>query len=354
MKVIFFTKYSRKGASSRLRTYQYVDFLSENGVDCDVSPFFSDEYLAEVYRSKTHNKLQAVKSFLSRCARLLTVWRYEAVVIEKELFPFFPSWPEFVLKLFGVKYIVDYDDAIFHNYDIHPSPVVRAILGNKIRNVMAMAEVVVVGNKYLKEKALEFGAKNVQIVPTVIDVSKYGRGERQRDQKFTIGWVGSPITFKYLPALKEVFEELGKRHRIRLKLVGANRSLNLVDVEESIVPWSEDAEVREIQTFDVGIMPLEDNIWERGKCGYKLIQYMGCEVAVIGTPIGANDQIIQEGVNGFKATTREDWQKAFEYLIAHPEQRTTLGKNGRLTVEKFYSLQEYRVKWLEILKSATK
>jgi glycosyltransferase involved in cell wall biosynthesis len=350
MKIIFFTKYTRKGASSRLRTFQYIDFFQSQGIDCVLSPFFSDDYLDEVYRTKKHNKRQALRSFFLRLKTLFSVGKYDKVVIEKELFPFFPSFFECLLRLAGVQYIVDYDDAIFHNYDIHPNRLIRTILKNKIRNVMRYASVVVAGNEYIREHAITAGAKEVVIIPTVIDVEKYKVREQSLCETFVIGWIGSPITFKYLPGLKGVFETLSLKHKIKLIWIGSNESLGLPLAEEIIMTWKEEDEIEKIGLFDAGIMPLEDNIWERGKCGYKLIQYMGCGIPVIGTPIGVNNTIIQQGVNGFKANNLDDWLMSLEYLLKNRQEAHAMGLKGRLEVERHYSLQIFRNKWLELLK----
>jgi glycosyltransferase involved in cell wall biosynthesis len=214
---------------------------------------------------------------------------------------------------------------------------------------MRHSSLVVAGNDYIKQYALRSGASNVSVIPTVIDVNKYTVRDKIATDTFTIGWIGSPITLKYLPALKSVFEKLSQRHKIQLKLIGANKVLDF-SVPQVAVHWKENEEVEQIKTFDVGIMPLEDNIWERGKCGYKLIQYLGCGVPVIGTPIGVNDSIIQDGINGFKASTLGDWERHLEFLATHEQERLEMGFSGRSLVESNYGLHVYQYKWLELLK----
>ncbi|MEJ7645285.1 MAG: glycosyltransferase family 4 protein [Chryseolinea sp.] len=347
MRVIFFTKYTRQGASSRLRTFLYLDFLREEGIYCKVSPFFNDAYLQEVYKYKRHNKWLSFLALVNRIKALATVPQYDRVVIEKELFPYFPSIFEWILKLMGVRYVVDYDDAIWHNYDSSPNHIIRFLLGHKIQRVMRYSGTVLSGNEYLADMAKKSGAKRITYLPTVIDIERYSVKNYKTDKKFTIGWIGSPITHKYLAALKRVFKELSEKYHIRIKLVGASNGINLPDLEE-LVHWSEEIEVREIQTFNVGIMPLEDNIWERGKCGYKLIQYMGCGVPVVGTPLGVNRRIIVDGVNGFVANTAAEWYTAIEKLIVGGiELERTMGTAGRLFVEQHYSLQAHRKRYLE-------
>jgi len=348
MNVVFFTKYTRKGASSRLRTFQYLDYYESQGIHCTVFPFFNDEYLEEVYKYKRHNKWLSFKSFIKRIIQLFGIKKYDKVVIEKELFPYLPAFFERFLYTLNVRYIVDYDDAIFHNYDLHPNPIFRRLLKNKIKKVMRFAGHVVVGNDYLKQKAIEAGANKITIIPTVIDISKYRLRTKRVMKDFTIGWIGSPITAKYLDALVPILKSLAEKYPIRLKLIGANKSLGLV-IEE-LITWREADEADQINTFDVGIMPLEDNIWERGKCGYKLIQYMGCGVPVIGTPIGINAKLIIDGWNGFQATSLKDWETSLEHLIrSDATVLNQLGMHGRQLVEEQYSLQVYGKKYSEIL-----
>lgn len=342
MKVLFLTKYTRLGASSRVRTFIYLDYLKSRGLECEVSSFFSDKYLLEVYSVKKHNKRLAAWSFLQRLVTLTRVKQFDRVVIEKELIPYFPPFLEILLSAFGVHYIVDYDDAIFHNYDLSSNPIVRKLLSNKIDNVMRNAVAVLAGNDYIKQRALHAGARNVLSIPTVIDIERYSIKTYSKSNKFIIGWIGSPITHKYLAALRPVFQRLAAEFPIQLNLIGANSGIGLPHLER-IVPWREESEVEEIRRFNVGIMPLEDNIWERGKCGYKLIQYMGCGVPVIGTPIGVNLNMIVDGVNGFKAVALDDWYQSIrKIIVAGVEYEEKLGVAGRLIVEERYSLQAYR------------
>ncbi len=349
MRVIFFTKYTRKGASSRLRTYQYLEYFEKQNISCVVSPFFDSEYLGELYLHGSHNKWKAFQSFARRFFVLFTVFRYDKVVIEKELFPYFPAWPERLLSFIGVKYIADYDDAIWHNYDISKSFLIRSLLAKKIDIVMRKASAVIAGNDYIQQKAIDSGAKKVVLIPTVIDVEKYIQKSTFSAKNLIVGWIGSPITAKYLEFLKPVFQELYDTHRIRLNLVGAREGMEL-GIHERIVEWTERTEVASIRDFDIGIMPLEDSIWERGKCGYKLIQYMGCGLPVIGTPIGVNRSIIHHGENGFLATTAEEWRNAFLYFINDPQSLARMGQKGRALAEASYSLQRAQQKWVELLK----
>ncbi len=259
--------------------------------------------------------------------------------MEYELLPFFPPWLERFLKWRGCRIVVDYDDAIFHRYDHHPSKLVRAVLGRKIERVMQLADLVIVGNKYLADYAYRVGARNVQILPTVVDLQRYPvTYERFDSAVFTIGWIGSPSTAHYLQVIAPALAKVFRSGDVRVRLVGSG-PIVLPRVPAEIIPWSEDTEVSEIGRFDVGIMPLPDEPWARGKCGLKLIQYMACGLPVVASPVGVNATIVEHGVNGFLATTVDEWEQTLRTLAADSTLRRRMGEAGRTKVEREYCLQ---------------
>lgn len=347
MKILYFTKYTRKGASSRLRSFQYFPFLESQGNQITAKPLFDDAYLEKLYQGKKDN-VRSLKGYFSRFFLLFTVFRYDRIVIEKELFPYIPAIFERVLALFGVNYVVDYDDAIFHNYDRHPNPVIRFVLKNKIDVVMQKSGTVIAGNSYLAERAQNAGAKNVVIIPTVIDTNRYQIKEFTDSKPFVIGWIGSPSTFKYLKPLQPVFEKLAQEHAIALHIVGATESLGLPSIEKHIT-WSEESEVDSILTFDVGIMPLNDTPWEKGKCSYKLIQYMGCGIPVIASPVGMNVEVVKQAENGFFASNQEEWLSAFKHYLGNTELQLIQGKNNSIFVEHYFSLKSAQNNYLKAI-----
>lgn len=349
MKVLFFTKYTRIGASSRLRTYQFFPHFEVNGIKCEVRPLFNDQYLDELYRKKVVSKLNVAKAYMVRFFTLFTIPRYEAVVIEKELFPFFPPFFELLLSWLGVKYIVDYDDAIFHNYDTHSNKAVRIFLGKKIATVMKYSSLVVAGNNYLRDYAIAARSKNVVVIPTVIDTSQYITKDFNAQSEVIIGWIGSPTSFHNLEIITPVLQKICEAHSVKLHLIGSYGSVGLLN-HEIILPWTEESEVELIKQCDIGIMPLKDDLWQKGKCGYKLIQYMGCALPVVGSPVGANDDIIKEGVNGYKPKSAQEWEKALEELITNKQLRITMGLQGRRLVEEKYSLNYAANVWIESLR----
>ena len=349
MKVLYLTKYSRNGASSRLRSYQFFPFLQSEGIEVAVSPLFSEKYLIDLYSGKKTSAVTVLKCYWNRFLVLFTVFRYDKIVIEKELFPYFFSWFERILLFLNVKYIVDYDDAIFHNYDLSRSRLISFFLKSKIDNVMKYSGCVVAGNNYLAKRANDAGAKNIVLQPTVIDIEKYFVKKDVND-KVVIGWIGSPTTFKYIKNIRAVFVELFDKYDVELHIIGAKEDIGLGS-KVKYIPWTEAHEVDLISKFDIGIMPLENTPWELGKCSYKLIQYMGCGVPVLASAVGMNKEVVKEGENGFLVTTHDQWLEKLIVLIQNQELRKQLGKKGRAIVEEHYSIQSKITSLITILNS---
>lgn len=337
MKILYFTKYSRKGASSRVRSFQYFPFLQREGIEVTVSPLFDDEYLVDLYSNKV-SKWNVAKGYLRRLYKLLSVKQYNKIFIEYELFPYLPVWGEFLLKLLGVKYIVDYDDAIFHNYDLSTNKIIRSLLGKKIDKVMRYSSTVIAGNNYLADRAKKAGAKRIEIIPTVIDIDRYGIKKGNNSDRIIIGWIGSPFTLKYIKSISTVLQFLVEKYKVEICIVGAKAD---IEVNKNIhyINWEEDTEVASISNFDIGIMPLVDSPWEQGKCSYKLIQYMACGVPVVASQIGMNKEVVTEGENGFLVNTKDEWLKALELYIQSPEMRLSHGLEGREKVKEKYCVQ---------------
>lgn len=349
MKVLLLSRYGSLGASSRVRYLQYLPYFREQGVEVTVIPLFSNSYLEALYQGGSR-WYEVLSGYGRRCLALFRVRKFDAVIVEKEFFPFFPAIAERLLSALGVTYIVDYDDALFHRYDCHSSALVRRLLGRKIDVVMRNSSIVVAGNDYLAERARQAGAARVEIVPTVVDTDRYQTRQGMTNDIPIVGWIGTPETSRYLKALIPVFEELQKAHKVRFVAVGASEeAFNNTPVE--VWSWSEETEVASIQKFDIGIMPLTDTPWERGKCGYKLIQYMACGLPVVASPVGVNSQIILHQESGFLAETPGEWKKALQSLLeAGLSSRETMGRVGRARAEQWYSLKKQAPELLQAVR----
>jgi len=338
MKVLYFTKYSRNGASSRMRSYQYFPLLKKNRIEVTVSPFFDEEYLVHLYAKKPISKLKVASFYLNRFKKLFSIYKYDRIIIEKELFPYFFSWFEKILFFLNIKYIVDYDDAIFHNYDLHPNKIIRYLLKNKIGNVMKYSSQVLAGNNYLATKAKISGAKKITIQPTSIDFELYSSTIKIKSDKLIIGWIGSPTTYKYIEKMISLFNVLAQKYDFELHIVGAKKEA-INEGYIKYIPWKEELEVALISGFDIGIMPLENTQWELGKCSYKIIQYMGCGIPVVASAVGMNKEVIVNGKTGFLVTSEKEWMDTLGKLIEDQDLRINLGQNGKKTATNNYSTQ---------------
>lgn len=348
MKVLFFTKYTQKGASSRMRSFQYFPFLEKEDIHVSVSPFFNDAYLENLYAGKK-SKLSILFAYLKRFLLLFTVFKYDKIVIEYELFPYFPAWFEQLFNIVGIHYIVDYDDAIFHNYNLHPNPWLRKLLGNKIAKVMKNSKTVVAGNKYLAQYAESAGTKNIVIIPTVIDLQNYKPKENYATEKLIIGWIGSPSTFKYLEEIRAELTTFVAQNNAEVLVIGAYPT----EKQEGVfrfIPWVAATENEWIIKFDVGLMPLNDTPWSKGKCSFKLIQYMASGVPVIASPVGMNKEVVT-AENGYLATNSSDWGRYLAMYFANQKLRENFGRKGREMVEDNLSLQVTAKKWTALIKS---
>jgi glycosyltransferase involved in cell wall biosynthesis len=268
--------------------------------------------------------------------------------------PWFPAIFEALLQKLHTPYVVDYDDAVFHRYEMHSNFLVRTLLKHKIDHVMRHASLVIVGNEYLADRAIKAGARNVEYLPSVVDVSQYKVTDSGSDSPFRIGWIGSPVTAPYLALIQEAMRELSRESDVRLVLIGAGDFQPFPHVPTTILPWSEDIERRLSQEFDVGIMPLMDGPFERGKCGYKLVQYMASALPVIASPVGVNQQIVEPQVNGYLAHTSTDWLTALRELRDSVQKRKMLGQRGRQKAEQMYNLQVTAPKLLSLLSGLAK
>ena len=353
MNVVFLTKYTRLGASSRMRSYQFAPYFSVNGIAATYRPLFDDDYLKKLYAGKP-TFWTAFKAYFRRFSILFTLHRYDAVVIEKEIFPYLPAFAEKMLKIKGIPYIVDYDDAIFHNYDQSENPVVNTFLKNKIAKVMRYADLVTVGNSYLAEKAKASGSQKVIRIPTSLDIHRYCLKPKQQKvtTKFVIGWMGTSSTFqKHLkPCRAWLNKLLQENQHIFLSIVGVSQQEGW-HAKTQFIPWTEDTEIGLLQKFDVGIMPLNDSPWERGKCAYKLIQYAAVGVPGIASDVGMNREVCIPGETGFIANTSEEWERYIITFFEQPQMRVKMGQAARNLVENSFSLETVSRQWIDLFEN---
>ncbi|HEY3477186.1 MAG TPA: hypothetical protein VGK56_21400, partial [Anaerolineales bacterium] len=173
MQVLLLTRYERLGSSSRVRFYQYLPYLRKHGLEFVTAPFFTDEYVRDLYSGRRASFRKMLGAYLRRLSILMSSRKFDLLWVEKELFPWLPAEVENLFHVSKIPYAVDYDDAVFHRYDMHPSGMVRTLLGHKIDGVMRHAGLVIAGNDYIANRAVRAGARNVEQLPSVVDVDQY-------------------------------------------------------------------------------------------------------------------------------------------------------------------------------------
>jgi len=350
MNILLLSRYSPLGASSRVRFYQYLPYLEAEGIHVTVANLLENDYLQDLYLGRRRHFGAIIGAYIRRLGYLFKSNRFDLVWLEYEILPWLPAGAETILSSLGIPYVVDYDDAVFHRYNMHPHALVRGLLGHKIDVIMRRAALVTVGNEYLRDYALKVGAREVEYIPSVIDLKRYNLSLKSENPVFTIGWIGTPATQNYLHLIHRALIEVCEDGNAELVLVGSSQTrLDGVPTEKRI--WSEETEVAEIQRFDVGIMPMPDEAWAKGKCGYKLIQYMACARPVVASPVGVAQQMIEDKKNGLLAATTADWVKALCALREDRGLRERMGKAGRAKIERHYSIQVTAPLLVSLLKS---
>jgi glycosyltransferase involved in cell wall biosynthesis len=339
VKLLVLTKYGRLGASSRVRFFQYLSSFQQVDFRITLQPLLSDDFLSARYQSGSYGLWSLLRAYVRRLCSLMSRKNFDLVWIEKESLPWVPLWFELSM-LRGVPFVLDYDDAVFHNYDQHARAWVRRLFGYRLDGLMAQATLVMGGNNYLAQRASAAGACWVEVVPTVVDLERYT--QPFKDRLFCdvprIVWIGSPTTAAYLQLIREPLRVLAARKAFILRVIGGG-AVDLPGVQVESVPWSEAAEVESISACQVGVMPLQDSLWERGKCGYKLIQYMACGLPVVASAVGVNPEIVRHGENGYLVTSPTEWLTALEKLLDDASLRKTMGAAGRGRVESDYCIQ---------------
>ncbi len=331
--VLQLSRYDRLGGSSRLRFYDFQPALAERGIRVTAAPFFDDAYLHRLYTGDRGSRVRILHYYRDRFATLLASPRYDLIWLEKEALPWLPASIELLLMR-KTPFIIDFDDAWFHRYDLHKSRPIRKILAGKFPALVQGAAAVIAGSPYLAEWATAHGARKVVRIPTTVDLPRYAQ-KRAFDSAFTIGWMGSPSTTAYLHGIGGALEALC-RQGASVRLVGSGPVA--LPAPTTIIPWTEATETDELATFDVGIMPLKPDAWSEGKCAYKLIQYMAAGLPVVASPVGMNREVVQHGVNGFLADSEQEWIAALETMRTDPGLRHSMGMAGRRIVEERYSL----------------
>lgn len=327
MKVLFLTTNAEIEASTRYRVLQYLPALRAAGHAVTFSPFYPE--------ARGERLRRFARGALARTADLVRAGGYDVVLVHRELLPF--AWNHLAPILsMRSRLVFDFDDAIH-------LPTANGWRGristpHATRILAARASLVFAGNAYLADWARGVNA-NVEIIPTVVDTDLYKPRSRVPRDVPLVGWVGSPSTAQYLELVIPVLEELAKSFRFRVRIVGAGRPIRIDGVDVESPPWRAEGEHELFDDLDIGIYPLTDDAWSRGKCGFKAIQYLACGVASVSSPVGVVREIVREGRDGFLAATRAEWKDKLAELLGSERSRAQFAASARQRAVERYSLE---------------
>lgn len=348
-----------RSPSQRFRFEQYLEYLRQNDFTCDYSFLISPQDDKILYSPGNYlGKLSILlKSSVKRLRDVLKAGSYDAIFIQREAFMLGTTLIEKLFSKSRAKVVFDFDDSIWRNQgDSVGANSNLLFLKNpdKTKDIIALSDCVFAGNEYLAAYARQFN-RNVVIVPTTIDTDEYSRLSIFRQaERVCIGWSGSFTTIEHfetaLPALRQLKAKYGDR--IYFKVIGDGSYRN-EELGIQGLPWRKDTEIADLSEIDIGLMPLPDTEWAKGKCGLKGLQYMALEIATLMSPVGVNSTIIQDGQNGYLADLPSEWVIKISSLIEDEDLRLRLGKAGRQTVVSHYSVLSERNHYLNLFRELT-
>lgn len=347
MKILFLLPYPIDEApSQRFRFEQYFEVLKVNGFELKTQSFWSLKVWLVLYKPG-HFLPKLVGFFagvLRRIIILLSVSSYDFIFIHRECAPLGPPVFEWLIaKVFNKKIVYDFDDSIWLPNTSAENNIIGFIKWHgKVSSICKWSHKISCGNSFLATFALQYN-KNVIVNPTTVDTVNLHNPSHYTPQKeiasIVIGWTGTQSTLPYIISLIPMFKILLEKFsgQVRLLII-ANKdpelNLNFVD----FIPWSKQTEVQDLLKIDIGIMPLSDDIWAKGKCGFKALQYMALEIPALVSPVGVNTEIVDNGINGHWCTTEDDWIDSLEKIIADKDLRKKMGIAGRKKVIEHYSV----------------
>jgi glycosyltransferase involved in cell wall biosynthesis len=351
--IVFIVPYPRDQApSQRFRFEQYIPHLEQKGFEVTFVPFLDSKTWFRLYKSgRVGNKIFGfILSFMRRLYTVLTIFRYDYIFIHREASHIGPPVFEFIIsKLFRKKYIYDFDDAIWlANYSASNANFHRLKAYWKVKYCIKWAHIITVGNDYLADYAKQFN-ENVKVIPTTIDTENYHNTNTDYSQKVVIGWTGTHTTMRFLDFLVPIIKELEGTYDFEFRVI-SNQKPDYQLHSLNFVKWKKETEISDLNEISIGVMPLEDEIWAEGKCGFKCLQYMSLGIPSIVSPVGVNKKIVVMNENGIFARSQEEWKNAIENLIKDKSERIRLGNAGKKTVALNYSVLAYTSDFLNLFK----
>jgi glycosyltransferase involved in cell wall biosynthesis len=346
-RILFIVPYPLgESPSQRFRFEQYFSALKEAGFDIDVQSFLNSQNWQVFF--KPGNALLKTSAllhgFLRRFGSALKLRKYDFVFIHREATPVGPPVFEwFVSRVLRKKIIYDFDDAIWQTDRFDES----ALLGivkwrSKVSLICRWSHKISCGNQYLQTFALQFNA-NAFVNPTTIDTDQTHNIELHNNSGLhkrgvTIGWTGSHSTLKYLKEIESTCIEIQKTYpQVNFTIIADKKPT--LNFSFTFIPWNIATEISDLLTFDIGVMPLPDDEWSKGKCGFKILQYMALKIPAVASPVGVNTEIIQDEVSGFLCKETSEWVQKLSLLITDSDLRRKFGLTGYQKVINFYSVR---------------
>ena len=347
--ILFITPYPKgKAPSQRFRFEQYLDILSQK-FDIEYHAFCDEKSWNALYKSTNYfYKIYSFfLAFLRRFLLVFSVRKYDFIFIHREATPIGPPIFELIIaKLLMKKIIYDFDDAIWIHNVSEKNKAVKYLKSNwKVKYICKWSYKVICGNEFLANYARQYNSK-VVVIPTTTDFN-YHKTLPKSSDKLAIGWTGTHSTLKHLDLIIPVIKKLEKQYNFDFIIISDKKpDYDLSSLK--YVEWNKETEIEDLNNFDIGIMPLYDSDWEKGKCGFKGIQYMSLGIPTVMSPVGVNSEIIIHGKNGFLANTENEWFSILSELIQNKKLRIAIGDEGRKTIEKKYSLSANKQKYLSV------
>lgn len=336
----------------RFRMEQWAPYLQAAGVEVEFRPFESN-HLRRVFYQPGHYLAKAagiISGLNGRSVDARDARGYDAAYVFRESALLGPAVVERYLRWTRTPVVFDFDDAVFVPY-VSPTSgwLSRLKMPAKTATSCQLASLVIAGNDYLATYAQRFNSR-VEVVPTTIELSQYTPGSGGRSHPPVIGWSGSHSTVQHLDTVRIALQRLAATHEFELRVIGT-ASYELAGVATSAQTWNAANEVEDLRTFDIGIMPLPDDEWSKGKCGLKALQYMALGVPTVCSPVGVNCEIVADGENGLLASSDQEWVTALRRLLDSPDLRRRLGAAGRSTVEARYAAARHGPRIAALIKA---
>jgi glycosyltransferase involved in cell wall biosynthesis len=356
-KVLFIANHRLdRSPGQRFRFEQYLDFLNQNGYDWELSNIISEKDDVILYQKGkfVQKALIAAKSWRKRWKDAKRANQFDIIFVFREALLTGSSSFERKFGESTAKVIFDFDDAIWlPNVSAGNRALQVFKKPSKTESIISYADMVFAGNPYLADFAKQY-CSNVNVIPTTIDTTYHIRKTENSNDRICIGWTGTQTTMKYLEVLKPIFIELQKEYgnKIYFKII-CDQPWSLDGIDLVNEKWNKSKEIEQLASIDIGVMPLTEDAWSLGKCGFKGLQYMAMESAAILSPVGVNKDIIDHEKNGFFAETPEDWMRTLSLLIENKEIRINVGREARKTIEARYSVKAYQSKYLKYFNELT-